>query len=59
MDVIQAIPPKKQAQMNVKKSSLISKKVKKYYMDFEGLFVHKTQAEKRRALFGKDPLASI
>lgn len=59
MDVIQAIEPAKQAELNAKKSPVISKKIKKSYMDFEALFVHKTQAEKRRALFGKDPLMSM
>lgn len=59
MDAIQAVEPRKRVDVTVKQSALISKKAKKYYMDFEGFFVHKTQAEKRRALFGKDPLVSI
>jgi hypothetical protein len=59
MDVIQAVEPVKRVDVTVKQSTLISKKAKKYYMDFEGFFVHKTQAEKRRALFGKDPLVSM
>jgi hypothetical protein len=59
MDAIQAIEPTKRVDLTAKQPVFLSKKAKKYYMDFEGLFVHKTQAEKRRALFGKDPLVSM
>jgi hypothetical protein len=59
MDVIQAIIPAKQVDLAVKQTQLLSKKSWKYYMDLEGLFIHKTQAEKRKALFGKDPLINM
>lgn len=59
MDAIQVIEPLKRVDATVNQSTFISKKAKKYYMDFEGFFVHKTQAERRRALFGKDPLMSM
>ena len=33
------------------------KNFKKYYTSIEKFFIRKTQAEKRKAWFGKDPLA--
>lgn len=38
------------------KGASFSKNVKKYYMEIEDMFVRKTQAERRRELFGKDPM---
>jgi hypothetical protein len=39
--------------------SFFLKKVRKYYTDFQEIFVRKTQADRRRELFGKDPLANL
>ena len=36
----------------------LQKKYRKYYMDVFSMFIHKTQSEKRRELFGKDPLVN-
>ena len=36
--------------------SKMKEKVKKHYMEISEIFIRKTQAEKRRELFGKDPL---
>ena len=41
------------------KMPYFKKTAKKYYMEFVDIFIHKTQAEKRRAFFGKDPLVDF
>ncbi len=58
MEAIQTLRAIREPDLDLKKSRF-SKKVKKYYTEFEELFVHKTQAEKRRELFGKDPLVNL
>lgn len=36
--------------------SKINEKLKKHYIELLEIFIKKTQAEKRREFFGKDPL---
>jgi hypothetical protein len=45
--------------LQVSKRALFSKNVKKYYMEIEDIFVRKTQAERRKELFGKDPMVEF
>ena len=55
MEAIRTLPVIRKQRID-SEESVLSKKVKKYYTKVEELFVYKTKAEKRRELFGKDPL---
>ena len=48
-----------QKPVQASKGSQLSKNVKKYYMEFEDIFIRKTQSDRRRELFGKDPMVNI
>lgn len=56
MEAVQVLNVVRKHALEVPQKAQSTKKTKKLGFNLESLFVRKTQSEKRKALFGKDPL---